>query len=81
MTSNSSDGVSVIVAQFNANADINQSIQDLRDAVAKAVAAGMTLEQAQASVTMDAYKEWEFYDAQRPQNVAGMYRAMTAGRR
>ena len=37
VTSNSSDGVSVITAQFNANADINQSIQDLRDAVSKAV--------------------------------------------
>ena len=37
VTSNSSDGVSVITAQFTANADINQSIQNLRDAVAKAV--------------------------------------------
>ena len=37
VTSNSSDGVSSVVVQFNANADINQSIQDLRDAVAKAV--------------------------------------------
>ncbi|MDE1944632.1 MAG: efflux RND transporter permease subunit, partial [Patescibacteria group bacterium] len=33
----SADGVSEITAQFAANADINQSIQDLRDAVAKAV--------------------------------------------
>jgi glyoxylase-like metal-dependent hydrolase (beta-lactamase superfamily II) len=55
--------------------------EQLRDAVAKAVAAGQTLEQAQATVTMEAYKTWEFYDAQRPQNVAGMYRAMTNGRR
>lgn len=37
MTSNSSDGVSVITVQFVASADINQSIQDLRDAAAKAV--------------------------------------------
>lgn len=37
ITSNSSDGVSVITVQFNANADINQSIQDLRDAVSKTV--------------------------------------------
>ena len=35
--SNSSDGVSVITVQFTANADTNISIQDLRDAVAKAV--------------------------------------------
>ncbi len=37
MTSVSSDGVSQITVQFLANADINQSIQDLRDAVAKAI--------------------------------------------
>ena len=39
----------------------------------------LTLEQAQASVTMDAYKEWEFYAQQRPQNVA--QRAGIGGRR
>src|SRR5437868_6035864 len=37
ITSNSSDGVSVVNVQFSASADVNQSIQDLRDAVAKAV--------------------------------------------
>jgi glyoxylase-like metal-dependent hydrolase (beta-lactamase superfamily II) len=52
----------------------------LRDAVAKAIAAGQTLEQAQASVLMTDYKDWEFYDVQRPQNVAGTYRALTAKR-
>lgn len=36
VTSNSSDGTSVITVQFSANADVNQSIQDLRDAVSKA---------------------------------------------
>ena len=46
----------------------------------KAIAAGQTLEQAQASVTMDAYKDWEFYDQQRPANVAGTYRALTSNR-
>ena len=55
--------------------------EELKDAVAAAVAAGQTLEQAQASVLMDAYKEWEFYAQQRPQNVAGMYRAVTSARR
>ena len=50
----------------------------LRDAVAKAIAAGQTLEQAQASVLMADYKDWEFYDVQRPQNVAGTYRSLTA---
>lgn len=37
ISSNSSDGVSVLNVQFSASADVNQSIQDLRDAVAKAV--------------------------------------------
>ena len=37
MTSNSSPGLSEVTVQFNAGANINQSIQDLRDAVAKAV--------------------------------------------
>ena len=54
--------------------------EELRDAVSKAVAAGQTLEQAQASVTMDAYKDWEFYAQQRPANVTGTYRALTSGR-
>ncbi|MBI4087817.1 efflux RND transporter permease subunit [Candidatus Kaiserbacteria bacterium] len=36
ITSSSGDGVSQITVQFFASADINQSIQDLRDAVAKA---------------------------------------------
>jgi hypothetical protein len=64
-------------------ADVSANIryrEELRDAVAKAIAAGQTLEQAQASVTMDTYKGWEFYDQQRPQNVAGTYRALTAKR-
>jgi glyoxylase-like metal-dependent hydrolase (beta-lactamase superfamily II) len=64
-------------------ADVTASIryrEQLRDAVAKAVAAGQTLQQAQASVPMEEYKDWEFYDAQRPQNVAGTYRALTAKR-
>ena len=53
--------------------------QDLTDAVGKAIAAGQTMEQAQASVTMDSYKDWEFF-AQRPLNVAGTYRALSAKR-
>jgi glyoxylase-like metal-dependent hydrolase (beta-lactamase superfamily II) len=52
----------------------------LRDAVAAAIAQGQTLEQAQASVLMQEYKDWEFYAQQRPQNVAGMFRALSARR-
>jgi glyoxylase-like metal-dependent hydrolase (beta-lactamase superfamily II) len=54
--------------------------EDLRAAVAKAIAAGQSVEEAQKTVTMDAYKDWEFYEQQRPQNVVGMYRALTAKR-
>ena len=54
--------------------------EELRDAVAGAVAAGQTLEQAQASVLMENYKDWEFYQQQRSANVAGTYRALTAKR-
>jgi multidrug efflux pump subunit AcrB len=35
VTSSSQEGVSVITAQFNASADIEKSIQDLKDAVDK----------------------------------------------
>jgi len=64
-------------------ADVTANIryrEELKAAVAAAVAAGQTVEQAQASVLMDAYKDWEFYAQQRPQNVAGMYRALSARR-
>ena len=59
--------------------DVTASIryrEQLVDAVSKAVAAGQTLQQAQASVLMPDYKDWEFYEVQRPQNVAGTYRAL-----
>ena len=61
-------------------ADVTANIryrEELRDAVAAAIASGQTLEQAQASVKMEKYKDWEFYDVQRAQNVAGTYRALS----
>jgi glyoxylase-like metal-dependent hydrolase (beta-lactamase superfamily II) len=64
-------------------ADVTANIryrEELRDAVAKAIASGQTLEQAQKTVLMEAYKGWEFYEQQRPQNVAGTYRALTNNR-
>jgi glyoxylase-like metal-dependent hydrolase (beta-lactamase superfamily II) len=69
--------------KLGTKADVTANIgyrEELRDAVAKALAAGQTLEQAQASVLMADYKDWEFYEVQRPQNVAGTYRALTAKR-
>ena len=62
-------------------ADVTANIkyrEELRAAVEKAIAAGQTLEQAQAGITMDAYKGWEFYMQQRAANVAGFYRALSA---
>jgi glyoxylase-like metal-dependent hydrolase (beta-lactamase superfamily II) len=69
--------------RLGTKADVSNNLRyrrELRDAVGKALAAGQTLEQAQASVTMDAYKDWEFYAEQRPGNVAGTYRALAAQR-
>jgi glyoxylase-like metal-dependent hydrolase (beta-lactamase superfamily II) len=54
--------------------------EELREAVAKAIAAGQTLGQAQASVLMADYKDWEFYEQQRPLNVMGTYRALTGSK-
>lgn len=64
-------------------ADVTLNIryrEQLKDAVTKAIAAGQTLQQAQAGILMEDYKDWEFYEAQRPQNVAGTYRALTTRR-
>ena len=64
-------------------ADVTANIryrEDLKAAVAKAIAAGQTLDEAQKTVTMEAYKDWEFFEQQRPQNVSGMYRALTGSR-
>lgn len=49
-------------------------------AVRDAIAAGKTLEQTRDTVLMSDYAEWEFYEQQRPQNVAGAYRLQTASR-
>lgn len=65
--------------KLGTKADVTANIryrEELRDAVARVIAAGQTLEQAQASVLMEDYKDWEFYEQQRPQNVAGTYRAL-----
>jgi glyoxylase-like metal-dependent hydrolase (beta-lactamase superfamily II) len=49
-------------------------------AVREAIAAGKTLEQTRDTVLMNDYSSWEFYEQQRPQNVSGAYRLLTAGR-
>ena len=49
-------------------------------AVTAAIAAGKTLEQTRDTVLMSDYQRWEFYEQQRPQNVAGAYRLLSANR-
>lgn len=49
-------------------------------AVADAVKGGKTLEQTRDSVLMSDYASWEFFEQQRPLNVAGAYRIQTASR-
>ncbi len=64
-------------------ADVTSNIryrEELREAVRKAIASGQTVEQAQANILMEEYRTWEFYDQQRPGNVAGTYRALSSNR-
>ncbi|MDE0371532.1 MAG: MBL fold metallo-hydrolase [Rhodospirillales bacterium] len=51
-------------------------LEDLRDAVAAAIAAGQTLEEMQRTVTMDEYSHWERFDWV-DENVLGMYHFLT----
>ena len=51
---------------------------DLRAAVRRAIAQGLTEEQAAAQVRLDAYARWGQYETWFPMNVRGMYRALTA---
>ncbi len=62
-------------------ADVDDStgyLEDLLAAVTEAVAAGESLEEAQASVLMEDYSNWAQYDAWRALNVQGVYERMTA---
>ena len=54
-------------------AEHRQYLEELHDAVAKGMAAGSSLEELQASVTMDAYSDWINFEQWRPLNVEGMY--------
>jgi glyoxylase-like metal-dependent hydrolase (beta-lactamase superfamily II) len=58
-------------------AEHRQYLEELHDAVAEGIAAGTSLEELQASVTMDAYSDWLNYEQWRPLNVEGMYNSLT----
>jgi glyoxylase-like metal-dependent hydrolase (beta-lactamase superfamily II) len=58
-------------------AEHRQYLEELHDAVAEGVAAGASLEELQASVTMDTYADWLNFEQWRPLNVEGMYNFVT----
>ncbi len=61
-------------------ADLDDSTQymvDLLAAVTDAVEAGLSVEEAQATVLMGDYSDWQQYDAWRAMNVQGVYEQLT----
>lgn len=60
-------------------ADHRVYLEELREAVQAGIDAGRTLEEIQASVTMDAYSDWGAYEQWLPMNVEGMHRILAAG--
>jgi glyoxylase-like metal-dependent hydrolase (beta-lactamase superfamily II) len=54
-----------------------QYFADLKAGVQAGIDAGQTLEQIQASLTLDAYKDWGNYETGRPLNIAGMHAYLT----
>jgi len=53
-------------------------IEELRDAVAAGLAAGLNLEQLKATIDMGSYSDWTNYAAWLPLNIEGMHRILTA---
>jgi glyoxylase-like metal-dependent hydrolase (beta-lactamase superfamily II) len=69
--------------RLGTKADVSANLryrEAVAEAVREAIAAGKTLEQTRDTVLMADYVNWEFYEQQRPQNVAGAYRLLSAGR-
>ena len=67
--------------QIGTRADMvahRQYREDLRDAVAVGIAAGRSAEELRASLKLEAYENWEFYEQWGPDNVTGMYRILTS---
>ena len=53
-------------------------LEELRDQVQAGIDAGKTLAQLQQELTLDAYKDWAYYDKLRNKNIEAMYRNLTA---
>lgn len=61
--------------------DHRRYLEDLYDAVLQAARAGQTLEEMQASITLDKYQDWGQYEDWRPLNIEGMYNQIRLHRR
>jgi glyoxylase-like metal-dependent hydrolase (beta-lactamase superfamily II) len=61
--------------------DHRRYLEDLQAAVLEAARAGQSLEQMQASITLDKYQEWSQYAEWLPMNIEGMYNQVGLHRR
>jgi glyoxylase-like metal-dependent hydrolase (beta-lactamase superfamily II) len=61
--------------------DHRRYLEDLHDAVLGAARQGQSLEEMQASITLDKYQDWEQYEAWRPLNIEGMHNQVRLHRR
>lgn len=61
--------------------DHRQYLEELYGAVLEAARAGQSLEEMQASITLDQYADWEQYEDWRPMNIEGMYNQINLHRR
>ena len=61
--------------------DHRQYLEDLHSAVLEAARAGQSLEDMQASITLDKYRDWGQYEDWLPMNIEGMYNQVSLHRR
>ncbi|HSA81903.1 MAG TPA: hypothetical protein VLE23_13895, partial [Geminicoccaceae bacterium] len=61
--------------------DHRRYLEDLHAAVLEAARAGRSLEQMQAEITLDKYRDWSQYEDWRPMNIEGMYSQVQMHRR
>jgi glyoxylase-like metal-dependent hydrolase (beta-lactamase superfamily II) len=53
--------------------EVRQYLEELRDAVTEGIAANSSLEEMQASITMENYSDWDNYDDWLAPNIEGMF--------
>jgi glyoxylase-like metal-dependent hydrolase (beta-lactamase superfamily II) len=58
-------------------ADVRHYVEALRNEVAAGIAAGLSVENMQATITMEQYRDWPRYGDFHRRNVEGMYRMLT----